>query len=320
MVNDLKPAATLEEHVQRLRARHMLIDDKEAEQWLKNVSYYRLSAYWYPARAIDPHSNNRREDFIPNTSFKDVISLYEADRKLRTLIHDGMERIEIAMRTQVVELLCSYTPEDPTSYLKSDLFREKFNHTDWISTAYGRLARAKSSESIKHYKNSYGGRFPLWVVAEVMDFRDISELFAGLKGRDQMKIAQNLNLTIDFGSLSRAQKDKVRNRHPLAGWMEQLTIIRNTCAHHGRLWNKSFTPASTSALRSNGNLDLLPESGQSERIFGALLIMSHLVRAVSPGTTWPDKIVDLLANSFLSNNLVAPINLGIPTRWNRTAI
>lgn len=135
-----------------------------------------------------------------------------------------------------------------------------------------------------------------------------------------MKIAQNLNLTIDFGSLSRAQKDKVRNRHPLAGWMEQLTIIRNTCAHHGRLWNKSFTPASTSALRSNGNLDLLPESGQSERIFGALLIMSHLVRAVSPGTTWPDKIVDLLANSFLSNNLVAPINLGIPTRWNRTAI
>lgn len=33
---------------------------------------------------------------MPRTSFEDVIALYEADRKLRTLIHDGIERIEVA--------------------------------------------------------------------------------------------------------------------------------------------------------------------------------------------------------------------------------
>jgi hypothetical protein len=34
-----------------------------------------------------------------------VVALYEADRKLRTLIHDGMERIQVMMRTRVTELL-----------------------------------------------------------------------------------------------------------------------------------------------------------------------------------------------------------------------
>lgn len=298
----------------------MNVDRAEAEQWLSNISYYRLSAYWYPAREVDPCSNERLGKFSAGTSFKSAIELYEADRKLRTLIHDGMERIEIAMRTQVVERLCSYTPNDPTSYLQSSLFREKFKHTDWISTVYGRLASAKSNESIRHYKTVYDGQFPLWVVAEVMDFRDISELFGGLTSTDQKEIASRLNLSIDFRSLSPAQRERLQDRHPLAGWLEQLTIIRNTCAHHGRLWNKGFAPASTTALRTNGNLELLPQSGQSERIFGALAVMAHILRAVSPGTSWPNKVIDLLVLSFLPNPLVDPNSLGIPTNWDQETL
>lgn len=190
-----------------------------------------MSSTLKPAATIGEH--------IDGTDFADVVSLYEADRKLRTLIHDGMERIEVAMRTKIIELLCARHPGDPTFYLKSDDFRPNFDHVSWLSTAYGRLARAKKSDAVKHYIDEYGGQYPMWVVAEVLDFSDISKLYAGLGSNDQRSISEALDIKINFSSLNRNQKQRLTKKHPLASWLEQLTVIRNTCAHHGRLWNRS---------------------------------------------------------------------------------
>ena len=248
----------------------MVVDSAQAEQWLNNVGYYRLSAYWYPARQVDPSPTGRRLDqFVPGTDFANVAELYEADRKLRTLVHDGMERIEVAVRTQVVEILCAQHPSNP--------------------------------------------------VAEVLDFRDVSVLYSGLKSRDQRAVAENLDIFIDFNVLSDNQKSQVQKSHPSASWLEQLVLIRNVCAHHSRLWNRTFNPASTSFIRTNGNLSLLPP-GQNERLFGALQLMSHILRKVASGTTWPLKILDLVNNAFLPNPLVGPPSLGIPASWDARTI
>ena len=82
----------------------MEVECELAHQWLSYVSYYRLSAYWYPARRLG-RCGNRDDEFNPGTRFSDVAALYEADRKLRALVHDGMVRIEIAMRTRIGEAL-----------------------------------------------------------------------------------------------------------------------------------------------------------------------------------------------------------------------
>ncbi|MFI5505462.1 Abi family protein [Corynebacterium kutscheri] len=37
----------------------------------------------------DPRQPKRLDEFVPNTTFAQVTALYEFDRKLRTLIHDG---------------------------------------------------------------------------------------------------------------------------------------------------------------------------------------------------------------------------------------
>ena len=54
---------------------------------------------------------------------------------------------------------------------------------------------------------------------------------------------------------------------------------------------------------------------QSERIFGAIVVMSHLLRVTSPGNTWPDKVSRLLVEEFLQNPLVKASGLGIPDDW-----
>ena len=112
MSKPLKQATTVSEQIELLTQRGMIVDNDLAVQWLANVSYYRLSAYWYPARLVNL-DGTRSDRLADGTTFDDVVALYEADRKLRTVVHDGMERIEIAIRTRVGELLCA---DDPLSY------------------------------------------------------------------------------------------------------------------------------------------------------------------------------------------------------------
>ncbi len=112
-------------------------------------------------------------------------------------------------------------------------------------------------------------------------------------------------------ALSKRQQEKVKTQSPLASWLEQLTIIRNTYAHHGQLWNKSFAPAPTAALKTLPALSPLPDV-QSERIHGALLVMAQILRVASPGTTWPHKVRSLLSDEFVTNPLVSRAALGLP--------
>lgn len=231
-----------------------------------------------------------------------------------------MERIEIAMRTQVTECLLLNSPSDPLVYLDATKFRPTFDHLSWIATAYNRLNRARrGSETVKHHSKEYGGKYPLWVVAEVMDFSDISKLYEGLPSAKQRLVAEELGIEIDLSQLTSNQIHRLNKKHPLVNWMEQLTIVRNTCAHHGRLWNRSFSPAPTPALLTSEKFKNLPHE-QSERIFGALVVMANILRTVSPGTTWPDKLTDLLNNAFLSNPLVQGESLGMPSNWDRKQI
>lgn len=292
----------------------MDVDETLAYQWLSNVSYYRLSGYWYPARRVDD-TDAVLDEFKAGTAFSDAVALYEADRKLRTLVHDGMERIEIAMRTRLGELLCS---ESPVSYKDPTRFRSEFDHAQWLSTAQKRVDRsARTSDSIKHYRSTYDGNYPFWVLAEVLDFSDISHLYNGLPATAQRAIAESLGIIIHPENLSREQRRKATRQSPLAPWMHQMTVVRNITAHHGRLWNRSFVPAPTTGLRTQGCFHALTV-GQSERIFGALTVMAHLLRVVSPGTSWPSKVAGHIASQFMSNELVHPRAMGLPENWQGT--
>lgn len=136
----VKNATTLNEQITLLRYRGMAVDDRLARQWLSNISYYRLSGYSYPYRVIqptdDPKKPVREDRFVQGTSFEEVAQLYEFDRKLRTLIHDAIERIEIALRTRIGEWIVSH---GPLAYQDSDLFHPDFDHVAWLDRAMGRV-------------------------------------------------------------------------------------------------------------------------------------------------------------------------------------
>lgn len=309
----VKASTTTSEQIDLLKSRGMELEDGTARQWLISVGYYRLSGYWYPYRQFPSDTDSSRgDDFEPKTSFDEVVELYEFDRKLRTLIHDGIERIEVALRAQVSSEIAGI---GPLAYEDSTNFRPGFDHDRWLATARRRVARAHShSDPVRHYQAEYGGHLPIWVLTEVLDFADVSMLYEGLPALSQRRIAESLGVSVDLSPLGRNQRAKVRRSHPLVRWFEHLTIIRNTAAHHSRLWNRSFAPVPTPALRTIPALVSLPE-GQSERAYGALLVMGHLLQTISPGTTWCQKVRGLVEDSFELLALRSVGEMGFPEDW-----
>lgn len=93
-----KVAMIIDEQIALLEGRGLDISnaDKIARH-LSNIRYYRMSAYRIPSHMPNPDSS-LSNDFIPCTTWNDINSLYRLDRKLRLIVFDVIERIEIVLR------------------------------------------------------------------------------------------------------------------------------------------------------------------------------------------------------------------------------
>ena len=91
-----KSPLSFEEQLKRLKSRGLIVqEDSKAIAYLKEISYYRLSAYFLPYQQV-------KDTFNKGTTFQQIISTYTFDRELRLLVFDCIERIEVAIRTQFI--------------------------------------------------------------------------------------------------------------------------------------------------------------------------------------------------------------------------
>lgn len=80
----------------RWEQRGLLLRDRErAARYLRHIGYYRLSAY------VRSFEDSERDRLRADASFDDVLALYIFDRKLRLVILDALERVEVSVRTAV---------------------------------------------------------------------------------------------------------------------------------------------------------------------------------------------------------------------------
>lgn len=115
-----------------------------------------------------------------------MVGLYEFDRHLKALVHSGLERIEVALRSQIGRQLGA---ADALAHTDPTHFRPTFNYPGWWATAQGRVQRARGrDEFVDHHYAIYRGKLPIWVLTDVLDFSDLSKLYAGLKSAGQKVI------------------------------------------------------------------------------------------------------------------------------------
>lgn len=75
-------------------------DQTLMRRWLETVGYYRLSAYWLPFELPAAQDQTRTKKFQSDAMFETIVDIYVFDRKLRLLVMEGIERIEIALRSR----------------------------------------------------------------------------------------------------------------------------------------------------------------------------------------------------------------------------
>ncbi len=90
-----KPALTVDEQIKLLQSRNLHIESIEkARHILSQISYYRLSGYFYPLL-----EDKEKHKFKSGASFNTAFSLYCFDRELRSLVINELEKIEVSFRT-----------------------------------------------------------------------------------------------------------------------------------------------------------------------------------------------------------------------------
>jgi abortive infection bacteriophage resistance protein len=96
-----KPYLSVEEQIQLLEQRGMIMpsDRDRAANWLRRIGYYRLSGYWYPFRVRE--NEVALDAFQPKTTLERVFNLYVFDKRLRLLMLDAIERVEVGLRVDV---------------------------------------------------------------------------------------------------------------------------------------------------------------------------------------------------------------------------
>ena len=129
---------------------------KRILHYLRFIGYHRLSGYFRTFQL----QNTSERIFKNGTTFDSIISLYIFDRKLRVLVMDAVERIEVAVRTTISYTMCERY--GPHWYLKPMLFKSRFNHKGLINkiereTGFDNKKKQNKSCSnyFKNYNNPY---------------------------------------------------------------------------------------------------------------------------------------------------------------------
>lgn len=287
-----KSPLTIHEQISALKNKGLnLNDDTFAQSCLSNISYYRFRAYTYPFQ----DNTDPKHPFIISITFEQIIELYKFDHKLRLLLFDAFEKIEIAFRTQIIY---QWAMEHGSHWqINPDLYRSQVTFAQQISSLQNEINRSNET-FIKHYISKYTSPLepPSWMSLEVSSMGLLSQMFQNLK-RGKPK----LNVTVHFG---------LNDMNLLENWMHCFSNIRNICAHHGRLWNRRLT--THIKLPSNPiypfiqNLNIYPY-----KIYPSICAIVYIINIVSSECRFKDKIKELMNDCPLKQEH----EMGFPSNW-----
>lgn len=296
-MNYTKPPLSISDQISLLKDRGLIFNDElKAAHYLSNFSYYRLRAYTYPYQDSTKPGN----PFNHQVSFEDIIRLYVFDRKLRLLIFNAIERIEIALRTKIIYEFA--LTNGSHWYENTLLYRNQTRFYREINTLYEEIERSNET-FIQHYKDKYTNPSnpPAWMSLEVASLGTLSKLFVNLKlGPEKRKVIREFGLT-----------------HPdtLESWMHTFANLRNICAHHSRLWNRRFT-IQPQIPYNTLNPFIVNRQIYPNKLYATLCCMTYISSIISPGNSFNSCLKSLLQ----SCTLIDLPEMGFPTDWESESI
>lgn len=209
-----------------------------------------------------------------------ILDLYIFDRELRLIVMDAIERIEVAVRACISNSMCQ--KYGTHWFSDASRFHGSFDHAEFIQELKdelkldgdGNLPKTKDV-FLRHYFEKYNSPEypPCWMVSEILTIGKWSILYKYIRPReDQALISENFNLHYKI----------------FASWLHSITYLRNLCAHHSRLWNRSFSIPPRVMDAYKAHLD------PNDRFYAQAAMLHILLRKIAPDSHWPKRLHALM--------------------------
>lgn len=129
---------------------------------------------------------------------------------------------------------------------------------------------------IKHLRSTYDELLPpIWAVVEVMSLGQISRWI------DNLRHAADRNAIADGYGL-----DEVL----LTSALHHVSVVRNICAHHGRLWDRNVPIRFQLPRKNPGELVRSLSIDDAGHTYNTLTILGWLLTRISPNPSWIGRI------------------------------
>lgn len=273
MSQEVKPFKTIEEQISILEDRGLIIDDEEvAKKFLANLNYYRLSAYTLTLRKDD--------HFYANVNFSDIMQIYRFDMELRAALMYLLESIEVSMRTYIGYYHAKAF--GALGYYKEESFEDVDRFHKFESDYKSAIEEYGDKEVfVKHHNDIYDGKFPIWVLVELLTFGSLSRLFKNLTPEVRNEICRN-----NYGKI---------NDEYIGNWLQGCTILRNICAHRGRLFNRQI-PFSLRLGKKDKQIFKEKDisiNKATKQLFAYLIVMKKMIPDECVWNTFTSRLLDM---------------------------
>jgi abortive infection bacteriophage resistance protein len=223
--------------------RSVMLGDEEINATITNIGIFKFKGY---VRAF----RNRLSQF----SIDDILCLYSFDRKLSSHLLELTSRIEIKLKTYLIETAYTLT-DNPFFYLISDNYKNNFNLPHDTMYDWEVKEQKGKKELYPHYRDYYLDKY---------DFQSNREMFLSdvkLIGLDERKdinyppfhyliesatlgtvIKLVSEITIDENDILKlvGKRFGILNPKVFISYLLRFKELRNRCAHNGRVFNRNY--------------------------------------------------------------------------------
>ncbi|MEB8100150.1 Abi family protein [Staphylococcus xylosus] len=274
-----------------------------AKTFFRTVNFYTFSIY--RKLLIGKESYN----------FSECLSLYNFDVFLRENLMKFTGYIELFVKTSFIYNICSVYQgklEKADCFLDESLYINRSRYESILYMLEERVSKSRTA-FMNHHKNKKSYKIPIWVMMEDLTFGEatffIESIVPEIKNEWLNYLVENENLDINL---------EKNYKKSIFSWIESTRFIRNTCAHHSRIYgsllNVNSPKYSTVDMRKLKNEGL--KKGDNFTLFARLLAIKNLLVLHSDRAKieW-NEFLDEFERLIKGNVLIHENYMGLINNW-----
>lgn len=303
-----KPFMTYEQQIQKLKDKHLVIEDEDfAMDILQRKGYFALISGYK-----NLFKNPTTRDYCDGTRFEDIVALYQFDDSLRELTLRYLLYIERHVRSALSYAFCACFGDSQAAYLDRTNYhlinRKREIEVDKLINKYLRppVTQGSSHPYVEHNRCRHGN-VPLWVLMNALSFGTLSKMYEFQKPQIQTNVSHEF---------------KGVNERQLGQCLQVLTDFRNVCAHNERLFSYHCAKHEIPDFPIHGKLGIVKRGTQyicGKRDFFAVVISFRYLLPDAEFKEFKVQLAKLIDKAVEENQHISESTLlkemGFPENW-----